>query len=64
MDARTPILIGLIVFAYFSFSYKPTHASGQPFSKDSLPLLVKNEERIQRKVWSGSLIRPLRNMKK
>jgi len=49
MDARAPIAIGLIFFFYFFFIQ--THPCfGQHFSKDSLPLLVKNEEKNTKEV--------------
>jgi len=43
MNVRLPILVVLIVFLYFTF-VQTYPCFGQPFSKDSLPLLVKNEE--------------------
>lgn len=43
MNVRLPILVVLIVFLYFTF-VQTYPCLGQPFSKDSLPLLVKNEE--------------------
>ena len=48
MNVRLPILIVLIVLLYFSFS-QTYPCLGQHFSKDSLFLLVKNQEGLSTK---------------